>query len=516
MTDPHAMAFSGDVVSLRHFLAPLPKPAAANTVSAYRKTTMLYSAARSGHLPVVRMLVEEFGADVNRRNESEDGSSPLHGACYGGHGDVVRYLLQRGADASRKNNYKERPRTNAENPAAGVTPAAAQECRDLIDAPPPLLPPLVSAFAPVPVAVVEAASSVPSTAVAPPPPPAAAVHVPADLAAKGLPELRKLAASLGLPATGAKTVIAERIAAHQAGTAAPTGSIGTPLFTASAAESPAKKPPMTEGMQQGVTATPAAAVAASPSPPVVAAPPGVSAPPVPPELPFDGAWLDQLRGAAPVLTEVPRDTEDFWNLEEKVMACNQGHNEDYVANRLKKKKKPLTFIVKRAWKVTNPVLEAAFQQVAADFNAQDKALGRVRTAFHGTRDANIDNICRTSLLRFGHPLNPCKTFSDDGYFGTNKKGVYVSRYFEYTLKYSNDLTPLEEGQTAKVIMFRCLPGKCKQIEKLNMGMDPTAGFHSHSSPSFLEWYLFDERQLCPEYVVEIQATIDTRTAADDE
>jgi ankyrin repeat protein len=72
---------------------------------------MLYSAARSGHLSVVRMLVEEFGADVNRRNESEDGSSPLHGTSHGGHGDVVRYLLQRGADASRKNNYKERPRT---------------------------------------------------------------------------------------------------------------------------------------------------------------------------------------------------------------------------------------------------------------------------------------------------------------------------------------------------------------------------------------------------------------------
>jgi hypothetical protein len=77
--------------------------------------------------------VNPQAASVNRRNESEDGSSPLHGACYGGHGDVVRYLLQRGADASRKNNYKERPRNNAENPAAGVTPAAAQECRGLIE-----------------------------------------------------------------------------------------------------------------------------------------------------------------------------------------------------------------------------------------------------------------------------------------------------------------------------------------------------------------------------------------------
>jgi hypothetical protein len=62
MTDPHAMAFNGDVVGLRHFLAPLPKPATANTVSAYRKTTMLCSATRSGHLSVVRMLVGEVGA----------------------------------------------------------------------------------------------------------------------------------------------------------------------------------------------------------------------------------------------------------------------------------------------------------------------------------------------------------------------------------------------------------------------------------------------------------------------
>ena len=68
----------------------------------------------------------------------------------------------------------------------------------------------------------------------------------------------------------------------------------------------------------------------------------------------------------------------------------------------------------------------------------------------------------------------------------------------------------------KVIMFKCLPGKTYRVEKLTMGLEPQPGHESHSSPAFLEWYLVDERQLCPEYVLEIQAAIDVRTSADDE
>jgi hypothetical protein len=35
--------------------------------------------------------------------------------------------------------------------------------------------------------------------------------------------------------------------------------------------------------------------------------------------------------------------------------------------------------------------------------------------------------------------------TDEGWFGTPKKGVYVSRYLDYTLKYSNGGEPLQPG-----------------------------------------------------------------------
>eukprot|EP00669_Euglena_mutabilis_P004881 TRINITY_DN16250_c0_g1_i1.p2 TRINITY_DN16250_c0_g1~~TRINITY_DN16250_c0_g1_i1.p2 ORF type:complete len:126 (-),score=63.47 TRINITY_DN16250_c0_g1_i1:220-597(-) len=124
-------------------------------------------------------------------------------------------------------------------------------------------------------------------------------------------------------------------------------------------------------------------------------------------------------------------------------------------------------------------------------------------------------MCRYSLLRFKHPLNPCKTQVDDGYFGSNRKGVYVSRYADYTFKYANRQVPLEPKEQCKILQFRTLPGRSKHIPKMCGPIDPTDGFDSHSSPSFLEWFLFNEDQLLPEYILTVEAKEDTRTAADD-
>ena len=75
---------------------------------------------------------------------------------------------------------------------------------------------------------------------------------------------------------------------------------------------------------------------------------------------------------------------------------------------------------------------------------------------------------------------------------------------------------MSTGQIAKIIMFRTLPGKSHHITKLVGGIDPTPGFQSHSSPHHLEWYVFNEDQLCPSYVITLKAVEDVRTVADDE
>ena len=49
-----------------------------------------------GWLPAVRYLVEELGADVNQRDE--EGYTPLHNAASRGDLEVIRFLVERGAD----------------------------------------------------------------------------------------------------------------------------------------------------------------------------------------------------------------------------------------------------------------------------------------------------------------------------------------------------------------------------------------------------------------------------------
>ena len=59
--------------------------------------TPLHWAARSGQVEVVRMLIDS-GADVNYADEKA--GTPLHMAVYSGHGDVAELLIAKGADVN--------------------------------------------------------------------------------------------------------------------------------------------------------------------------------------------------------------------------------------------------------------------------------------------------------------------------------------------------------------------------------------------------------------------------------
>jgi ankyrin repeat protein len=63
-----------------------------------RSGSPLVMAALGGHLDVIRWLVDEGGADVNRAGELEGDWTPLCGACASGSGAVVTFMLNKGAD----------------------------------------------------------------------------------------------------------------------------------------------------------------------------------------------------------------------------------------------------------------------------------------------------------------------------------------------------------------------------------------------------------------------------------
>jgi hypothetical protein len=69
-------------------------------------------AAQIGNLAVLRCLVRELGADINKA--TNDGYPPLMRASNKKHADVVRWLIKEGADPTIEMNYRGIGRTAAD------------------------------------------------------------------------------------------------------------------------------------------------------------------------------------------------------------------------------------------------------------------------------------------------------------------------------------------------------------------------------------------------------------------
>lgn len=87
-----ASAWKGKVSRVKHVISTRPELVGARGDIG---ETPLHRAALGGHLDIVRLLVDS-GADVNATN-TEHGSTPLHDAASKGHTQVVDVLLASGA-----------------------------------------------------------------------------------------------------------------------------------------------------------------------------------------------------------------------------------------------------------------------------------------------------------------------------------------------------------------------------------------------------------------------------------
>lgn len=197
-----------------------------------------------------------------------------------------------------------------------------------------------------------------------------------------------------------------------------------------------------------------------------------------------------------------------------------GRIDCYVGDRIKAGRKPIAFKLVSVEKVVNPILEARFDHCLQRLKAQGRSIAdtTVRWGFHGSPSVVVRNICNKGLLRVGHSsgLNPSKAV-DSGFFGMPQHGIYVSCHVDYTLKYANDMAPLASDEVVRVVMMRVLPGRSRKIEQRTPALKPSdsVGFDSHLSPMGQEWYLFDEAQCVPAYVLTVRAFEDNRTLEDE-
>jgi ankyrin repeat protein len=72
-------------------------------------STPLHCASWKGHVQVVKLLLDA-GADINAKSQNDHyGDTPLHAASHGNQKDVVKVLIERGADLSSRNKIGRTP-----------------------------------------------------------------------------------------------------------------------------------------------------------------------------------------------------------------------------------------------------------------------------------------------------------------------------------------------------------------------------------------------------------------------
>ena len=100
-------------------------------LSGPRGNTLLYTAARFGYNDVVHFLLEELGCDVNATGVAH-GSTPMHGACYGGNKEAVQLLLKHNPNILAINDMGETVSQNLE--ISNCPEATKKEIRSMLKA----------------------------------------------------------------------------------------------------------------------------------------------------------------------------------------------------------------------------------------------------------------------------------------------------------------------------------------------------------------------------------------------
>jgi ankyrin repeat protein len=121
-------AKKGDVVAVKQLLKLEPGLQDARDKDG---STPLHCASWKGHVEVVKVLLDA-GADINAKSQNDHyGDTALHAAAHGNQKDVVKVLIERGANLNSKNKIGRTPLGETEWHNASAAAKLLQEAGGL-------------------------------------------------------------------------------------------------------------------------------------------------------------------------------------------------------------------------------------------------------------------------------------------------------------------------------------------------------------------------------------------------
>jgi hypothetical protein len=101
------------------------------TTPTFSRLVTVYTAARDGQLDYLRLLAQNPAFDAAKAGKDDNGMNPLHYAIENGHLDVVKYLVETGADINDLDGKGRTPLSIAENSASPGAAGVADFLRSI-------------------------------------------------------------------------------------------------------------------------------------------------------------------------------------------------------------------------------------------------------------------------------------------------------------------------------------------------------------------------------------------------
>jgi len=214
------------------------------------------------------------------------------------------------------------------------------------------------------------------------------------------------------------------------------------------------------------------------------------------------------------LSSLTLDSRKFNEVADKILGrYTHNHLSNYASARITKKLAPLSFVIDGIETISNPLLKARFQDRCAELGCSKREWG-----FHGnSNEIALRDIVDLGLLpRLHHLVRTVSVGTDNGWFDSCTTGVYVSKTLDYSLKYSNNMNPLELGDTVTVLVLDVCPWKqFVAPEYMGTVSEVEPGFDSHCSQRDHQFWLPKHDQCLPLYLIKVRAVQKAEPVRDD-